>query len=85
MKEAVYAAEVHKGAVVGDVAHLALADDTLFEALERLFPALGALLLDQFAVREDDLLLLAVGLQHLEAKTAADEALEVAEVARADV
>ena len=83
VQQAVDAAEVDEGAVVGDVLHDAFEDDALFEHLQGLLLELRALALHDGAARDDDVAARAVELQHREVAALADEAIEVAR--RADV
>ncbi len=83
VEQAVDAAEVDEGAVVGEVLHHALEDRALLQVLEGLLLQLLALLLEQHAAREDDVAALLVELDDLELEALADELVEVAH--RADV
>ena len=66
MQQAVDAAQVHEGAVVGDVLHHAVDDLTLGQALDQARALLGAGLFQHGAARDDDVAALAVHLQDLE-------------------
>src|SRR6266568_3071282 len=83
MEQAVDAAQVDEGAVVGEVLHHALQDGALLQVLERLLLQLLALLLEEHAAREDDVAALLVELDDLELELLADELVEVPH--RADV
>src|SRR3990172_189722 len=66
MQEAVDAAEIDEGAVVGDVLDHAIDDLPLFEAGHDLAPLLGAGLLEHRAAGDDDIAAAPVHLQDLE-------------------
>src|SRR6266702_523351 len=83
VEQAVDAAQVDEGAVVGEVLHHALQDGALLQVLERLLLQLLALLLEEHAAREDDVAALLVELDDLELELLADELVEVPH--RADV
>ena len=66
VQQAVDAAEVDEGAVVGDVLHHAVDDLALFEVLHQFLALLGARLFQHGAARDDDIAAAAVHLQDLE-------------------
>src|SRR5579863_1077282 len=66
MQEAVDAAQVHEGAVVGDVLDHAVDDLALFEVLHQLLALLGAGLFEHGAARHHDVAAPAVHLEDLE-------------------
>ena len=72
VEQAVNAVEVNEGAEVGDVLDRALADVARGHFGQQLLAALGALLLDQFAAGQDDVLPLLVDLDDLEMVGVAD-------------
>ena len=72
VQQAVDAVEVDEGAEVGDVLDRALADVARGHFGQELLAALGALLLDQFAAGQDDVLPLLVDLDDLEIVGVAD-------------
>src|SRR4051812_5461371 len=65
MQQAVDAAEIHEGAVVGDVLHHAVNDLTLFEVLHQFLTLLGARLFQHGAAGDDDIAAAAGHLQDL--------------------
>src|SRR5512138_42131 len=83
VQEAVDAAEVDEGAVVGEVLDHALEDRPLLEVLEGLLLELLALLLEEDPAGEDDVAPLLVELDDLELELLADQLVEVPD--RADV
>ena len=83
VEQAVDAAEVDEGAVVGQVLHLALEDRALLQVLQGLLLQLLALLLEEDPARQDDVAALLVELDDLELELLADELVEVPH--RADV
>ena len=66
MQQAVDAAEVDEGAVVGDVLHHAVEDHAFLEALDQLAALLGAGFFQHGAAGDDDVAARAVHLQDLE-------------------
>src|SRR5713226_1985169 len=66
MQEAVDAAEVHEGAVIGDVLHHAVDDLAFFQVLHQLLALLGARLLQHGAAGDDDVAAAAIHLEDLE-------------------
>src|SRR5262245_54076645 len=78
VEQAIDAAEVDEGAVVGDVLHRALEDDSLLEHLERLLLELRPLALEHRAPRHHDVAARAVELQDREPPALTDVAVEVA-------
>ena len=78
VQQAVDAAEVDEGAVVGDVLDRALEDDALLEHLERLVLERRPLALEHGAARDHDVAARAVELEDREAAALADVAIEVA-------
>ena len=66
VQEAVDAAEIDEGAVVGDVLHHAVDDLTLFEILHQFLALLGARLFQHRAAGDDDVAAAAVHFQDLE-------------------
>ena len=66
MQQAVDAAEIHEGAVVGDVLDDAVDDLPLFEVGDDLVTLLGAALLEHGAARDDDIAAAAIHLQDVE-------------------
>ncbi len=66
MQQAVDAAEIDEGAVVGDVLDHAVDDLTLFEILHQLLALLGAGLFQHGAARDHDVAAAAIHLQDLE-------------------
>ena len=79
VEQAVDAAEVDEGAVLGDVLDDALDDLALLEGLERLGLLLVALLLEEHAAREHDVAALLVELDDLELVGLPDELVQVAD------
>ena len=77
VEQAVNAVQVNERAEIGDVLDRALADVAGRHLGEQLGALLGALLLDQFAARQDDVLALLVDLDDLEFVGVADELREV--------
>src|SRR5690606_16919458 len=78
VEQAVDAAEVHEGAVLGDVLHHAGEDVALDQARERGLLELLALFLEQGAAGEDDVAAPLVELDDLELELLADELVQVA-------
>src|SRR5690606_35593184 len=78
VEQAVDAAEVDEGAVVGEVVDHALEDRAVLQLLEGLLLELLALLLEQDAAGEDDVAAALVELDHLEVELLADELVQVA-------
>ena len=66
VQQAVDAAEIHEGAVLGDVLDHALDDLTLFEVGHEFGALLGPALLEHGAARHDDVAAAAVHLEDLE-------------------
>ncbi len=66
MQQAVDAAEIDEGAVIGDVLDHAVDDLTLFEILHQFLTLLGARLFQHGAARHDDVAAAAIHLQDLE-------------------
>ena len=83
MQQAVDAAEVDEGAVVGDVLDRAVDDLALGEALDQAGALLGAALLEDRAARHDDVAALAVHLQDHERLRQVHQRGDVAD--RADI
>ncbi len=83
VEQAIDAAEVDEGAVIGEVLHDPLQDGALLQVLERLLLQLLALLLEEDAAGQDDVAPLLVELDDLELELLPDELVEVAD--RADV
>ncbi len=83
MQQPVHAAQVHEGAVVGDVLDHAVEDHAFLEALDQLAPLLGARLLQHGPAGDDDVAAGAVHLQDLERLRRAHQRTDVAH--RADV
>src|SRR5262249_36299888 len=77
VEQAVDAAEVDEGAVVGEVLHHTHQHHALLELLEGALLELLALLLQQGAARQDDVPALLVELDDLELELLADELVEV--------
>src|SRR6185436_19987388 len=78
VQQAVDAAQVDEGAVLGEVLDDALDDLAFLQLLERHLLQLGALLLQQHAARQHDVAALLVELDDLEAVLLADERVQVA-------
>jgi hypothetical protein len=85
VQEAVDAAEIDEGAVLGEVLDDTLDDLAFLQLLERLLLHLGALLLEEHAARQHDVAALLVELDDLEAVGLADEGVEVAHGAQVDL
>ena len=83
VQQAVDAAEVHEGAVIGDVLDHAVEDHALLEALDQLAALLGAGLLQHGAAGDHDVAAGAVHLEDLERLRRAHQRADVAH--RADV
>src|SRR3974390_2980723 len=83
VQQAVDAAEVDEGAVVGDVLHHAVDYLTLFEVLHQFLTLLGARLLQHGAAGDDDVAASAIHLQDLERWRYIHQRRDVAD--RADV
>ena len=83
MQQAVDAAEVHEGAVVGDVLHHAVEDHAFLQALDQLAALLGAGLLQHGTAADHDVAAGAVHLEDLEGLRAAHQRADVAH--RADI
>src|SRR5690606_5795325 len=79
VEQAVDAAEVDEGAVVGEVLDHAFDDLALLQAIERVALQVGALGLEQHPARQHDVAALLVELDDLEIKVLADEGVEVAD------
>src|SRR5947209_1902527 len=84
MDEAVDALQVHEGAEVDDVGDLALDHLTGLEVAEDLLPDLLALLLEDRAARQHDVVTGAVELDHLALELLAHELIEVLHAADVD-
>ena len=80
VEQAVDAAQVHEGAIVGDVPDLALADHAFRKPCQGLGAAAGPLLLHDLTVGEDDLLVTPVGLDDTETQRAPHEAVQVPDI-----
>ena len=78
VQQAVDAAEVHEGAVLGDVLDDAVEDLALFERLEGLVLLLGVLLFEHGLAGEHDVAALLVDLDHAHPELLAPERVEVA-------
>ena len=78
VQQPVDAAQVDEGAVVGDVLHRPLEDDTFLENLQRLRLELGALALEHGTPGHDHVAARAVELEDREPAALADVAIEVA-------
>ena len=85
VQQAVDAAEVDEGAVLGEVLDDALDDLAFLQLLERHLLQLGALLLEEHAARQHDVAALLVELDDLELGALADERVEVAHRAQVDL
>ncbi len=85
MKQAVDAAEIDEGAVLGDVLDGALDGHALLEGFERLGLHLVALLLEEHAPRQDDVAALLVELDDLELVGLPDELVQVADGPKIDL
>src|SRR6202044_486144 len=85
VEEAVDAAEIDEGAVLGDVLDDALDDLPLLEGLQGLGLDLVALLLEKDAARQDDVPALLVELDDLELVGLPDQLVEVADGAKVDL
>ena len=83
VQQAVDAAEVHEGTVIGDVLDHAVEDHAFLEALDQFAALLGARLLQHRTARDDDVAAGAVHLQDLERLRRAHQRADVAH--RADV
>ena len=77
VQQAVETVEVHERAVVGDVLDDAAADDARLDLFEELATAFAALFFDEFATRDDEVLLLLVDLDDLEVEGLTHEAFKV--------
>src|SRR4029079_7085476 len=78
VQQSVDAAEVHEGAVLGDVLHRAHQDLALFEGLERVALLLRVLLFEDRLAREHDVAALLVDLDDAHAQLLAAQAVQVA-------
>src|SRR5581483_10088630 len=78
VQQAVDAAEIDEGAVLGEVLDDPLDQLAFLQLLQRLALELGALLLEQHAARQHDVAALLVELDDLEAVALADERVQVA-------
>src|SRR6185436_8262500 len=85
MQQAVDAAEVHEGAIIGDVLHHAVDDLTLFEILHQLLALLGAGLFQYGAAGDDDIAAAAIHLQDLERLRLVHQRADVADRANIDL
>src|SRR6185437_4276359 len=85
VEQAIDAAEVDEGAVLGDVLDGALDDHALGEGLERLGLHLVALALEEHAPREHDVAALLVELDDLELVGLPDQLVQVANRAQVDL
>ncbi len=83
MQQAVHAAEIDEGAVVGDVLHHAVEDHAFLQALDQLAALLGAGFLQHGAAGDDDVAAGAVHLEDLERLRRAHQRGDVAH--RADI
>src|SRR5215471_9077450 len=79
VQQAVDAAEIDEGAVVGDVLHHAIDDLALLEVLHQLLALLGAGLLEHGAAGDDDVAAAAIHLQDLERLRHVHERRDVAD------
>src|ERR1700736_6201366 len=77
MQQAIDAAEVDEGAVIGDVLHRAFEDDALFEHFERLLFERGALALEHAAARHHHVSARAIELQNLKTSALPDVSIEI--------
>ena len=84
MDQAVHAVEVDEGAEVDDVGDRALDDVARVEPVEDRLAHLLALVLEDGAAREDDVVARAVELDHLAAELLAEELVEVLDAADVD-
>ena len=82
--QAVHAVEVDEGAEVDDVRDLALDDVSGLEAVEDLLSLLLALVLEDGAARQHDVVPRAVELDHLRAQLLAEELVQVLHPADVD-
>ena len=78
MQQAVDAAKVHEGAVVGDVLHHAVEDHAFLEALDQLAALFGARLLQHRTARDHDVAAGAVHLEDLERLRRAHQGPDIA-------
>src|SRR5207249_1150678 len=85
VEQPVYAAEVHEGAVLGDVLHRAHEDLAFLEGPQRVALLLGVLLLEDGLAREHDVAALLVDLDDPHAQLLALEAVQVAHGAQVDL
>ena len=83
MQQAVHAAQIDEGAVIGDVLDHAVQDHAFLEALDQLAALLGARLFQHRAARDDDVAAGAVHLEDLERLRRAHQRADVAH--RADI
>ena len=79
MQQAVDAAEVDEGAVIGDVLDHAFDDLALFEIGDDLMALLGAALFEHRAARDDDIAAAAIHLEDLERLRHAHQRRDVAD------
>ena len=77
VQQTIQAVEVDKSAEIGDVFDCALADVARHHFRQQLLAALGALLLDELAAREHDVLAFLIDLYDLEVVVVADKAQQV--------
>src|SRR6185295_18468102 len=82
--QAVHAVEIDEGAEVDDVRDLAVDDVARVEPVEDRLPHLLALVLEDGAARQDDVVARAVELDHLAAELLAHELVEVLHAADVD-
>ena len=66
MQQAIHAAEVHEGAVIGDVLHDTIQDHAFLEALDQLAPLFGAGFFQNGAAGDNDIAPRAIHFQDLE-------------------
>jgi hypothetical protein len=85
MEQAVDAAEIDEGAVVGDVLHHAVVDLAFLEVLDQLGARFGPGFLQHRAARNDDIAALAIHLEDLEGLGGAHEGRDVAHGADIDL
>src|SRR5688500_7182283 len=85
VQQAVDAAQVHEGAVLGDVLHRAHQDLALLEGLQRVALLLGVLLFEDGLAGQDDVAALLVHLDDAHAQLLAAQAVEVAHGTEVDL
>ena len=83
VEQAIDAAQIHEGAVIGDVLHHAVQDHAFLEALDQLGTLLGAGLFQHGAAGDDDVAAGAVHLEDLERLRRAHQRADVTH--RADI